>query len=134
MHLMEGDRKIATEMMRRVIGDVLTGMNADPRLLARASVAALYLHLEGVRYSNKNLVSYSVKWMCSAYKTGLASDAEFEEYLCRMMPLVRKDEDAGSIAKMLKKNGFGGYVLPADTIEDADIEDFFDMDFQYSYI
>ncbi len=134
MHLMDGDRKTATEMMRRIVGDVLTGMNADPRLLARASVAALYLHLEGVRYSNKNLVSYSVKWMCNAYKAGLASDEEFVEYLRRLIPLVREDEDAGSIAKMLKKNGFGGYDLPADTIEDADIEDFFDMDFQYSYI
>lgn len=72
--------------------------------------------------------------MCSAYKAGLASDEEFVEYLRRLIPLVREDEDAGSIAKMLKKNGFGGYDLPADTIEDADIEDFFDMDFQYSYI
>lgn len=134
MHLMDGDRKTATAMMRRIVGDVLTGMNADPRLLARASVAALYLHLEGVRYSNKNLVSYSVKWMCSAYKAGLASDEEFVEYLRRLIPLVREDEDAGSITKMLKKNGFEGYELPADTIEDADIEDFFDMDFQYSYI
>ena len=133
MHLIDGDRKTATAMMRRIVGDVLTGMNADPRLLARASVAALYLHLEGVRYSNKNLISYSVKWMCSAYKAGLASDEEFDGYLRRLIPLVGEDEDADSIARMLKKNGFGGYELPADTIEDADIGDFLDMDFQYSY-
>ena len=133
MYLRRGDRDAASKMMRRIVNGIFEGLTADPRIFARASVAALYLHLEGVRYKGKNLVSYSVKWMCRAFKAGLASDEEFDGYLRRLMPLVREDEDTGSIAKMLKTNGFGGYELPADTIEDADIEDFFDMDFQYSY-
>ncbi len=133
MALMNGDRDAATAAMRGVLSEIFNGMTSEPRLYARAATAALYLHLEGVRYSGKNLVSYSVKWMCKAVEAGAASEEDLYEYLRVMMPLVEADEDAGSIAKMLKRNGFGKHALPTDTVGDADVRDLFDMDFQYSY-
>ena len=125
------DRRYAIEDMSRSFTTVINGANNDSRLLARASVAALLLHLNGKRYKGKNLVTYSVKWICSAVESGFATESDLDEYLSSMILLVRGDEDEASIAKMLKRNGFGGYSLPASLNEDADIADFFDMDFQY---
>ena len=125
------DRRSAIEDMSRLFTTVINGVNDDPRLLARASVAALLLHLNGKRYKGKNLVTYPVKWVCSAVKSGFATESDLDEYLSSMIPLVRGDEDEASIAKMLKRNGFGGHSLPASLNDDADLADFFDMDFQY---
>ena len=133
IHHLNGDRESAIEDMSRVFASILNGNNDEPRLLARASVAALFLHLNEKRYKGKNLVAYSVKWICKAVESGFATEDDLDEYLSSMIPLVRDDEDETSIAKMLKKNGFGGHAIPAKLNEDADIADFFDMGFQYSY-
>lgn len=133
IHHLNGDRESVIEDMSRVFACIVSGNNDDPRLLARASVAALFLHLNGKRYKGKNLVAYSVKWICKAVESGFATEDDLDEYLSSMIPLVRDDEDETSIAKMLKKNGFGGHAIPAKLNEDADIADFFDMGFQYSY-
>lgn len=127
------DRRYAIEDMSRLFTTEINGANDDPRLLARASVAALLLHLNGKRYKGKNLVTYSVKWICSAVESGFATESDLDEYLFSMIPLVRGDEDEAPIAKMLKRNGLGGHSLPASLNEDADIADFFDMDFQYCF-
>lgn len=106
------DRRSAIEDMSRVFTTVINGADDDPRLLARASVVALLLHLSGKRYEGKNLVAYSVKWMCKAVESGFATESDLDEYLSAMIPSVRGDEDEASIAKLLKRNGFGGHRLP----------------------
>lgn len=65
-------------------------------------------------------------------ESGFATEDDLDECLSSMILLARGDEDEASIAKMLKKNGFGGHAIPAKLNEDADITDFFDMDFRYS--
>lgn len=61
IHHLNGDMGSAIEDMSRVFACIVSGNNDEPRLLARASVAALFLHLNGKRYKGKNLVAYSVK-------------------------------------------------------------------------
>ena len=61
IHHLNGDMGSAIEDMSRVFACIVSGNNDEPRLLARASVAALFLHLNGKRYKGKNLVASSVK-------------------------------------------------------------------------
>lgn len=110
--LLNGSVHAAEVDLRGFISSTFSGCNDDPWIQARASCAALVLHHRGVRYNKKNLITISIKWMCSAVKANIVSDAEFEDYLKAMLPLALSEMPEADIRKSLKKNGFGDIPLP----------------------
>lgn len=129
--LLSGTPQEAEAEFRGIFSSIMTGYINDPRTLARGSCAALVLHHMGVVYKKKNLISYSIKWMCSVLKSGEADRRQFDDYLAEMLPLALSEMSENDVRKIFRKNGFGDIELPDVSGRAFDPSRVVSLDIQY---